>query len=238
MQHFAVIPAAGKGIRAGYAVPKQYLTVHGRTIIEHSIQALLDVPEIKIVMVVLARDDIYWDSVPLADHPKILTARGGSERQESVLNGLLALQSQAEAQEQDWVLVHDAARPCLHPDDARQLITVLAEHPVGGVLGTPVKDTLKRCTSEGQIQETVSRQNLWHALTPQMFRYQILLQALQAAVSAQQIVTDESSAIELTGAIPHIVPGSADNIKVTTPEDLALVKHYFESKKNESGSRV
>jgi 2-C-methyl-D-erythritol 4-phosphate cytidylyltransferase len=228
MQHFAVIPAAGKGIRAGYAVPKQYLMAYGRTIIEHSIQALLDISEIKTVMVVLAPDDIYWDSLPLARHPKIVTTRGGVERQLSVLQGLLALQSQA--QDQDWVLVHDAARPCLHSDDVRQLITVLAEHPVGGLLGTPVKDTLKHCAPDGQIQETVPREHLWHALTPQMFRYQALLEALQTACDRQQVVTDDSSAIELTGAIPRIVQGRADNIKVTTQADLAFVEHYFESK--------
>ena len=227
INYFAIIPAAGSGLRMGGVVPKQYLTVQNKTILEYSIQALLNIDFIKKVVVVLAPDDAYWGSLPLflTQHPRIITTLGAGERQESVLNGLKALQS--EANSNDWVLVHDAARPCLTQADVVQLTEKLAQHPVGGLLGTPVRDTLKRCFPDGQVQETVCRQNLWHALTPQMFRYEILLNALQAALFQKQTVTDEASAIELSGAIPLIVSGRADNIKVTMPEDLLLVERFF-----------
>jgi 2-C-methyl-D-erythritol 4-phosphate cytidylyltransferase len=225
-QYFAIIPAAGKGNRMGTPVPKQYLTLQGKTILEYSIQALLDIPFIKNIVVVIAPDDVYWETLPFIQHPRILVVQGGGERQESVLKGLMALQS--EASTDDWILVHDAARPCLHASDVMQLVSRLAAHPIGGLLGTPVRDTLKRCAPDGQIQETISRQHLWHALTPQMFRYQILFDALSSVISKQQAVTDDASAVELSGAVPLMVQGRADNIKVTLPEDLALLERYFQ----------
>jgi 2-C-methyl-D-erythritol 4-phosphate cytidylyltransferase len=227
-QHFAIIPAAGSGRRMGAAIPKQYLMVQGKTILEYSIQALLNISFIKQIVVVLAPNDGYWKKLPasLIQHPRILTAVGGNERQESVLNGLMTLRSALGSD--DWILVHDAARPCLVQCDVFQLAEKLAQHPIGGLLGAPVRDTLKRCSPEGAVQETVSRQNLWHALTPQMFRYRVLLDALHSALSKQQTVTDEASAIELVGRTPLMVPGRADNIKVTMPEDLLLVERFFQ----------
>lgn len=227
INYFAIIPAAGAGLRMGAVVPKQYLTVQGKTILEYSIQALLNIDFIKKVVVVLAPSDTYWERLPLSltQHPRIITAVGAGERQDSVLNGLKVLPS--ETNSDDWVLVHDAARPCLTQQDVFQLKETLSRHPVGGLLGTPVRDTLKRCLPDGQVQETVCRQNLWHALTPQMFRYGILLNALQTALSKKQTVTDEASAIELSAGNPLVVPGRADNIKVTVPEDLLLVERFF-----------
>jgi 2-C-methyl-D-erythritol 4-phosphate cytidylyltransferase len=154
----------------------------------------------------------------------VTTTIGGAERCHSVLNGLGALPG---ATGDDWVLVHDAARPCLRQADLTTLIDTLAADACGGILAVPVRDTLKRCRADGHIEHTVDRERLWHALTPQMFRVRVLRDALRATLAAHRLVTDEAQAIELAGFVPRVVEGHADNIKITRPEDLALADHYL-----------
>lgn len=224
-KYFSVVPAAGVGSRMGAAVPKQYLRLHGKTVIEHSLTRLCAHPLIEGVVVAISADDQYWPQQRLPDPNKIHVAQGGAERCHSVLNGLQLLSGIADAD--DWVLVHDAARPCLHPDDITHMIEALRDHPVGGLLGVPVADTVKRTNPEGDVLQTVSRDNLWRALTPQMFRLGQLQQALQSALDEHFLVTDEASAMEHAGFIPRMVEGRADNIKITRPEDLSLAELYL-----------
>jgi 2-C-methyl-D-erythritol 4-phosphate cytidylyltransferase len=160
--------------------------------------------------------------LPIASHPLIHVVAGGAERCDSVLNALHALRSTAAAD--DWVLVHDVARPCVDPNDIQRLIDTLASSDAcGGILATPVRDTMKRADDQGCIQHSVERSGLWHALTPQMFRYGLLVTALQAACEAGVTITDEASALEWRGQHPRLIEGRPDNIKVTHPQDLALV---------------
>ncbi len=231
--YWAVVPAAGIGRRMGVAIPKQYLQLHGSTVIEHTLSRLCRHPRINAVVVSLGAEDEQWPSVAsrLSNQHKLLTTVGGVERCHSVFNGLLRLAGQA--QEDDWVLVHDAARPCLHHTDIDCLIATLADHPVGGLLGVPVADTMKRTSENGEVIETVSRDNLWRAMTPQMFRYGLLKEALAAALSGNLMVTDEAAAMENAGHIPRMVECRADNIKITRPEDLALAEMYMARQEQE-----
>lgn len=224
-KYFSVVPAAGVGSRMGAALPKQYLKLHGRTVIEHTLERLCRHFMIEGVVVAISADDQYWPQQQLSHPDKIYVAQGGAERCHSVLNGLQLLSGIADAD--DWVLVHDAARPCLHPGDITQMIEVLHDHPVGGLLGVPVADTVKRTNPEGDVLQTVSRNNLWRALTPQMFRLGRLQQALQSALDDRFLVTDEASAMEHVGLRPRMVAGRADNIKITRPEDLSLAELYL-----------
>lgn len=158
--------------------------------------------------------------LPRSLRERITTVPGGTERMHSVLNALRALEGRAI--EQDWVLVHDAVRPCVRRADLEHLMTVLANEPAGGLLGIPVRDTLKRADATGQVLATLERTNLWQAATPQMFRYGPLLEALTAAVRAGLVLTDEAAAVERLGMPVKLVQGQSDNIKVTWPEDLQL----------------
>ncbi len=221
---WAVIPAAGVGSRMQADRPKQYLSLHGKTVLGHTLARFLDHPKIEGVVVVLSENDPWWRDLSL-HHAKLYTALGGDERCHSVLNALNSLISQAD--ENDWVLVHDAARPCLRREDLEHLIDVLQSHPVGGLLGLPVADTMKRTDSDNGVVETVSREHLWRALTPQMFRLGELREALEAALHHGQLVTDDASAMELTGKAPKMVEGHGDNIKITRPQDLALAQLYL-----------
>lgn len=224
--YWAVIPAAGIGTRMAAVIPKQYLPLHGSTVIECTVQRFLSHPRISGVVVVIAPDDVHWSRTALhGSASSLFVVEGGAERYHSVLNGLMRLAGMA--QSHDWVLVHDAARPCLRHDDIDRLIATLADHPVGGLLGVPVADTVKRAGSEGNILETVSRAGLWRALTPQMFRLGELIQALRHVVDNKLAVTDEAAAMELTGHAPRMVEGHADNIKITVPQDLALAELYL-----------
>ena len=221
---WAVVPAAGRGARMGSEVPKQYLELAGRTILEHTLSRLLEEPRIAAVVVALASGDAQGEAIAAACGPRVRTTQGGAERCHSVLNGITSLG----ALDADWVLVHDAARPCLRSADLARLIDELvAGSACGGILGVPVKDTLKRCNAEGEIDTTVDRSSLWHALTPQMFRAGVLRNALEVALAAGRIVTDEAQAIELRGLVPRMVEGHADNLKITRPEDLPLAEHYL-----------
>lgn len=223
--YWAVVPAAGVGRRMGSDIPKQYLPLNGRQVIEHTLQRLLDHPQIKQVLVALSPNDEWWPDTTYADHADVLVVDGGAERCYSVLNALNRLSEIAA--DEDWVLVHDAARPCLRGSDIDYLIEQLDDHPVGGILGMPVRDTMKRADESGQIRETVCREGLWHAFTPQMFRFGTLHQALSQALEQSLQVTDEASAIELAGYSPRLIEGHPDNIKITRSEDLALAAFYL-----------
>ncbi|MGA7980740.1 MAG: 2-C-methyl-D-erythritol 4-phosphate cytidylyltransferase [Chromatiaceae bacterium] len=225
--HFwAVLPAAGVGRRVGGVVPKQYLTLGGRPVIEYPLQLFLTHPRIAGVAVALDAADAYWAGTAFAEHPKIMRVAGGAERCHSVLNALDALV--VSAAESDWVLVHDAARPCLRGEDLDRLLALLESHPVGGLLGVPVRDTMKQVGPDGEVRHTVPRDDLWHAFTPQMFRLGLLRRALHAAIGAGRVVTDDASAVELLGLEPLLVEGRADNIKVTSREDLVLAHFYLQ----------
>ena len=225
--YWAVVPAAGIGKRMGVAIPKQYLQLHGCTVIEHTLSRLCRHSHISAVVVALGAEDEHWPAVAdrLANQCTLITTVGGVERCHSVYNGLLKLADQA--RDDDWVLVHDAARPCLHHNDIDRLIATLVDHAVGGLLGVPVADTMKRTNEQGDVIATVSRDNLWRAMTPQMFRYGLLKAALADALVGNVIVTDEAAAIERAGHTPRMVECRADNIKITRPEDLTLAEMYM-----------
>ncbi|MGP9348451.1 2-C-methyl-D-erythritol 4-phosphate cytidylyltransferase [Yersinia pestis] len=218
----AVLPAAGIGSRMLVDCPKQYLTVGGKTIIEHAIFSLLHHPRIQRVIVVIHPQDTQFSRLSVAQDPRISTVYGGDQRANSVMAGL-QLAGQAE-----WVLVHDAARPCLHLDDLSRLLSITECSQVGGILAAPVRDTMKRAEPGIQaIAHTVDRQDLWHALTPQLFPLELLKLCLSRALREGVAVTDEASALEHCGYHPILVTGRSDNIKVTRPEDLALSEFYL-----------
>jgi 2-C-methyl-D-erythritol 4-phosphate cytidylyltransferase len=202
-------------------MPKQYAPLQGRTVIEWALAPFLADPSCAGVAVSLAADDPYWGEIAarLAE-AKIIIAGGGTERSDSVRKGLEALAGRATAE--DWVLVHDAARPCLSSADLQHLLERLGAHRVGGILATPAADTLKRAGADSSIEQTVDRSGLWRALTPQMFRYKLLCDALDHAFANGRLPTDEAQALEWTGEHPELVQGSAANIKITSADDLVL----------------
>lgn len=225
----ALVPAAGIGTRMGTDVPKQYLDIDGRPILAHVLARFGASRDVSTVTVCLAPSDARGREVVAgfrAEFPDTIcrVAPGGAERCHSVLNGLVAIA--LEESEDDWVLVHDAARPCLTDADLARLVTALEHDAVGGILATPVRDTLKRAEPGAAdvpgIAETVARDGLWQALTPQMFRLGVLKGALEQVLASGVIVTDEAQAVELAGFTPKLVAGRTDNIKVTLPEDLEL----------------
>ena len=216
----ALIPAAGAGTRMGEATPKQYLSMAGKPMLQHVIDTFCSASQIDRVVVVVSSEDHYIDQLNLPSRCIVLRC-GGATRQQSVTNGLLALADQFEAD--DWVLVHDAARPGLTVALIDKLIAFVRDDAVGGLLAMPVVDTIKHSDGHGRSQHTVARDLLWAAQTPQMFRYQVLLDALQRADE----ITDEASAIEALGLQPKLVEGSARNFKVTLPEDVLLAEHHL-----------
>lgn len=223
---WTVIPAAGIGSRMGSDIPKQYLELNGRAIILHTLDRLLDHASIHGAVVALSRHDGWWEHLDVNYRKPVWRIEGGVERCHSVLNALLELSTRAD--DSDWVLVHDAARPCLSADDLTLLIETLADDETGGLLGVPVRDTMKRAGENDRVIDTVDRNHLWHALTPQMFRLGRLRHALESALENEQLVTDEASAMELAGYQPRLVEGSAGNIKITRHEDLALAEFYLQ----------
>lgn len=224
-RHWVVIPAAGVGARMKADRPKQYLPLRGKTVIEHTLSCFMQHPAIAGIVVALSPDDPYWASLHIDSDVPLHVAAGGRERCHSVLNALHLLTQHAGAN--DWVLVHDAARPCLTRADIDKLCASLRDDEVGGILAVPVRDTMKRADGEGRISATEDRNGLWHALTPQMFRLELLTQALEQALADGFVVTDEASAVEHAGLRPKLVEGRADNIKVTRPEDLALAEFFL-----------
>ncbi|MEO1765902.1 2-C-methyl-D-erythritol 4-phosphate cytidylyltransferase [Thiobacter aerophilum] len=223
MSHcFALIPAAGNGSRFGAALPKQYLTVAGRPLIWYAVRTLAMHPRIRRVYVVLSVQDRLFDTWDWqTEFPGLAVLRcGGATRAMSVLNGLRAMAGEVAAE--DWVLVHDAARPCLSRHHLDSLIAGVEHDSVGGILAIPVADTLKRSDAQGRIAATAPREGLWQAQTPQMFRHALLLRALETAVSREP--TDEAGAVEALGLKPKLVEGDASNLKVTWPRDLRLAE--------------
>ena len=216
---WAVVPAAGRGTRFGGDVPKQYLEVSGETLLAHSLRALLAHPAVEGAVVVLAADDTLWPGWNMFADKPILACIGGDARADSVLAGLAALPDSVRAD--DFVLVHDAARPNLGLGDLEQLLERGRNDPVGAILAAPVRDTLKLAGDDGGIDGTQPRERLWRALTPQLFRRLQLTRALEAARRDGLTVTDESMAMEQQGLRPLLVEGSDDNFKITTPADLA-----------------
>lgn len=214
---WVVMPAAGIGRRFGDQTPKQYQLIAGVPVICHSLRPFLRRQDIAGIVVAIAEDDSHWSSTAPASQ-RLFTTRGGDERCESVLNGLDALAEKATAA--DWVLVHDAARPCLASRDLDRLMLMLKDDSVGGLLAIPVSDTVKRASVDGHVVETIDRTNLWQAQTPQMFRYGLLRAALGTVVGEHAWTTDEAEAMERAGHQPLLVPGSASNMKITSPDDL------------------
>ncbi|HZR70531.1 MAG TPA: 2-C-methyl-D-erythritol 4-phosphate cytidylyltransferase [Burkholderiales bacterium] len=220
---FGLIPAAGSGSRLGSAAPKQYLSLAGRPMLHHAIAGLLSDPRVEMVFVVLAPDDAAFRALDWSAFGERVAPLwcGGASRRDSVLNGLIAAASAVEPS--DWMLVHDAARPCLGKVELARLIDAASRDEVGGILAVPVADTLKRADEEKRIAATEPREGLWQAQTPQMFRHGLLLRALRGA----PLVTDEAAAVEGLGYRPLLVEGSARNLKVTFPSDLALAERFL-----------
>ncbi|GIX36584.1 MAG: 2-C-methyl-D-erythritol 4-phosphate cytidylyltransferase [Lysobacteraceae bacterium] len=222
---WAVVPAAGRGRRFGGEVPKQYLPILGRTVLHHALERLALHPRVRGLVVVLAADDARWPGWRELHGKPVLACTGGEERADSVLAGLRALPDTV--RERDWVLVHDAARPCLRHDDLDRLLDHGMAHGVGAILAAPVRDTLKRARANGEIAGSEPRDGLWRAFTPQLFRRATLTRALESALLAAAAITDEAMAIERLGLRPMLVEGAEDNLKITTPGDLALAEYVL-----------
>ncbi|EGU30562.1 2-C-methyl-D-erythritol 4-phosphate cytidylyltransferase [Vibrio sp. N418] len=224
----AIVPAAGVGSRMKAGKPKQYLTIGQQTVLEHTVEKLLAHPAVGIVVVAITDGDPYFPELSIATHPRVIRVSGGKERADSVLSALQYVQAH---QLGEWAMVHDAARPCVRVEDLNTLISVSQTHDVGAILASPVRDTMKRSNQNGDIDHTVDREALWHALTPQMFKTEPLTRILSDALAAGAMITDEASAFEWAGLQPALVQGYADNIKITQPEDLALAEFYLEREK-------
>jgi len=220
--YWVVIPAAGVGRRMGADRPKQYLSLHGRSVLERTIDLFTSHPEIRGIAVAIGKNDSWWPTLECSRDPRVMQVEGGIERADSVRNALEFLAHRAS--DEDWVLVHDAARPLLSDSDLARLMTQASNHPVGGILAVPARDTIKRVGEGNRIESTVDRSTLWHAQTPQMFRLNMLRRALIEAADNGLAVTDEASAMELMGLSPIVIEGSADNIKITRPEDLGYAE--------------
>ena len=223
---FGLVPAAGAGERMGQSKPKQYLDLLGRPMLYHSVEALLADARIETVFVVLAPADQEFKQYPWEAFGERVAPLycGGATRHDSVLNGLIAASSTVEPD--DWILVHDAARPCLGRRELQRMLDELAADEVGGILGVPVADTLKRADPLARIQATEAREHLWQAQTPQMFRHGLLLQALGRTAK----LSDEAGAVEAMGLKPKLVQGSSANLKVTYAEDLQLAQTILTSR--------
>lgn len=226
MKVYAIIPAAGVGSRMQAEQPKQYLPLLGRTVAEHTLHTLIHHPKVEAVVVGVAKDDPYWPQLPQT--AQVISVEGGQTRAQTVLKGLEYLSKLAAPE--DWVLVHDMARPCLHATDIDALLA--CSHPEGAILGVPVADTLKKLEGH-HIKATVDRAQVWRAFTPQFFPIQLLYQALRAALAAGVEITDEASAVEWFGGNPRMIHGRGDNIKITWPEDLALAEFYLQQQARE-----
>lgn len=219
-RYWVVVPAAGMGARMGSEIPKQYLLLGSKTILEHTLERLLKLPLLAGVVVAVSKTDLLWPTLAISKHSLIHTAEGGTERANSVLNGLNYLNEKI--QPDDWVLVHDAARPCVTLTNISVLCESMQNDDVGGILAVPVSDTLKYVSADNVIDNTVDRRCLWRAQTPQMFRYQLLRDCLIQTMARNENITDEASALELCGYTPKVVEGREDNIKITRPDDLLL----------------
>lgn len=222
MAIWAIVPAAGIGSRMNSETPKQYLSLCGKSVIAQTLLRLTRLPGLGAIVVALNPNDTRWEQHGLAVQEGLMTCAGGQQRAQSVLNGLYALAGLAN--EDDWVLVHDAVRPCVRLEDIQTLLDEIAEHPVGGLLAVPISSTLKLADAHGDIKATMPRDDMWQASTPQAFRYGLLRTVLEKAGAEKTLVTDEASAMELAGYSPRLVRGNADNIKITYPDDLLMAQ--------------
>jgi len=228
-QFIVIVPAAGVGKRMLASCPKQYLEINNQSILTHTTNLLLSHSKIAKVIIVLSNGDEYFSQTGLADNSDVIRVTGGKERVDSVLNGLHAI----DIERNPWVLVHDAARPCVTHDDIDKLIEQCITNNCGGLLAAQVVDTMKQ-SSQGHpcaVGTTIDRSNLWHAFTPQMYKTVELKQSIEQALEQGKEITDESSAIELAGLPSLLVLGRRDNIKITRPEDLALAAFYLAQQK-------
>jgi len=221
----AVVPAAGNGSRMSLKFPKQYIKINNCTILEHSVNSLLTHPKIRRVVIVLNKLDNIFHSLSISSNPRVCSVFGGDCRSHSVLAGLLSIKNDA-----DWVIVHDAVRPCLQHEDLEKVINLVNTSRIGGILAFPVCDTIKYSDDNSNILCTINRNQLWYALTPQCFPLKLLKYCLKKSIKDGLNITDEASAIEYCGYHPEIIKGSNNNIKVTFPEDIILVtclmKHF------------
>lgn len=222
--YYAIIPAAGIGARFLSDTPKQYLKILNKTILEWTLQPFIENKKIQQIVLVLNPADHQFDNLNL-DHPQIISVFGGKTRAASVFNGLNELLTVANPH--DWVIVHDAVRPCISAQDISSLIEKLDADPVGGLYAVPVIDTLKQVSLTATVLQTIARANIYRAQTPQMFRFEILFTALKSALAKNLDITDESQAIELIGQPVHIVLGKTMNVKLTYPEDSMLIENYL-----------
>lgn len=215
-----IIPTAGAGNRMATAIPKQYLPLCGKPVISHSIQTFFACPRIASINVALSAEDFFWRSLSLDSNSRLnLHYTGGDTRAQTVLNTLRALQPSVAGD--DWILVHDAARPGLTAALLNQLLDALEHDEVGGLLALPLADTLKQSNAGSRVERTIPREGLWQAQTPQMFRFNLLHQALADFDGSP---TDEAQAVEALGLQPKLVAGSLRNMKITYPQDLALME--------------
>jgi 2-C-methyl-D-erythritol 4-phosphate cytidylyltransferase len=239
MTIWAVLPAAGIGRRMGSSIPKQYLSIDGAPLILHSLRRLSAVKKIEKIVVVIHPEDSRWaeleKSIKEEFGNRIITVMGGGERYQSVLNGLTALTEFAG--KDDWVLVHDAVRPCVRTSDIENLIQKVSLHSIGGLLGSPVDNTLKRVDKKLTVIETVDRESYWNALTPQMFRFAQLKESIQTVVVSGEQVTDEAAAMEVAGFKPIMIAGQKDNIKITVEADLVLASQILKNQASDNGSK-
>lgn len=224
MQVVAVIPAAGVGKRMGADRPKQYLHLRDSTVLEQTLQRIDDMPFVSHIVISTSDDDPYWPQLTLSLSKPLHRVSGGEERVHSVFN---AVNYAVDKRLGDWLLVHDAARPCVRSSDVSKLLDAVEDHLCGGILGAPVRDTMKWIGDDDGITKTVDRSALWHAFTPQLFRAELLRDALAAGLLNPDSITDESSALEAMGYEPLMVQGSSDNLKITRPEDLPLAEFYL-----------
>ncbi|RYY73421.1 MAG: 2-C-methyl-D-erythritol 4-phosphate cytidylyltransferase [Gammaproteobacteria bacterium] len=231
-RYWFVVPAAGVGARMNADKPKQYLLLANKTILEHTLSRILAFPGLAGIVVPLSKDDNRWTALTILQHPLVHTIHGGESRADSVLHGLNYLADKVH--ESDWILVHDAARPCITLERIQKLCDELAESETGGILAVPVSDTLKQVADNIYIQSTVDRKPLWQAQTPQMFRYGLLRDCLKKTIDKKQNITDESSAVELCGYRSQVVEGRSDNIKITRPDDLLMAEFILNQQEKRS----
>tara|TARA_B100000029_G_scaffold90605_1_gene80405 strand:+ start:142 stop:843 length:702 start_codon:yes stop_codon:yes gene_type:complete len=224
-KYWVVIPAAGIGRRMGSNIPKQYVSVNGKTIVEHTIDNFIGRKEIENICIAISESDKHWPALPISKNKKIITTIGGSERYESVYNALCALKDKAN--DDDWVLVHDAVRPCLKKSIIDRLITDISSNDVGGILALPCFETMKKVNNNRYIEETINREIIWRAQTPQVFKYKKLLLAIEKAINENIHITDEAMAMELLNYKPIVIMGDEKNIKITHQTDLKHLELFL-----------
>lgn len=225
-KYWVVVPAAGIGTRMGVDLPKQYLQLGDKVVLDHTLDALLACPSVSGIVVAVAEDDPFWPATDVRYRGRgVQMVTGGAQRCHSVMRALDRLAGVARAR--DWVLVHDAARPCVRMEDIERLIATVGDDENGGLLATPVADTMKRADAANRVGATVDRKHLWRALTPQLFRIDLLRAALESCLCDGLLVTDDAAAMEHAGYAPLLVEGASDNIKITVPSDLALAEFYL-----------